>query len=177
MNMANKASRTIQEQIDLLERCDLSKLYKNISHQLPAKAQIANDFGLSIHSDLASWLEAIVYLRNIVAHHSRLWSRNMVKRPSEPLNPQHTWLSRQLADIEAKRPFYIITAMLYLCDAVDSNNSLRKDICHLLKKFRHLPIQRMGFFDGWQQEPIWQLSKERSSWLCRCCRTVVYSLS
>ena len=87
----------------------------------------------------------------------------MVKRPSEPLNPQHTWISRQLADIEAKRPFYIITAMLYLCDAVDSNNTLRKDIYYLLKKYRHLPMQRMGFFDGWQQEPIWQLSKERSS--------------
>lgn len=138
---------------------DLSKLYKNIGHQLPAKAQIANDFGLSIHSDLASWLEAIAYLRNIVAHHSRLWSRNMVKRPSEPLNPQHTWLSRQLADIEAKRPFYIITAMLYLCDAVDSNNSLRKDIYHLLKKYRHLPIQRRDSLMAGNRSPFGNCQK------------------
>jgi len=49
---------------------DLSKLYRNIDHQLPAKSRIANEFGLNIHSDLASWLEAIAYLRNIVAHHS-----------------------------------------------------------------------------------------------------------
>ena len=47
----------------------------------------------------------------------------MVKRPAEPLNPHHPWLSRQLSDTETKRPFYIITAMLYLCDAVDSNNT------------------------------------------------------
>ena len=111
--------------------------------------------GGSIHSDLASWLEAIAYLRNIIAHHSRLWSRNMVKRPSEPLNPQHPWLSRQLSDTEAKRPFYIVTAMLYLCDAVDSKNTLREDVYNLLKKHKHLPIERMEFFDGWEQEAIW----------------------
>ena len=52
---------------------DLSKLYKNIGHQLPAKAQIANDFGLSIHSDLASWLEAVAYLRNIVSFEAALF--------------------------------------------------------------------------------------------------------
>ena len=151
---------------------DLSKLYKNIGHQLPAKAQIANDFGLSIHSDLASWLEAVAYLRNIVAHHSRLWSRNMVKRPSEPLNPQHTWLSRQLTDTETKRPFYIITTMIYLCDAVAPDNTLRKDIYRLLKKYCHLPMQRMGFFDGWQQEPIWQLPKDRSAWLSKLAKMI-----
>ena len=41
----------------------LSKIYKNISHQLPEKAKIANDFGLNIHTELSSWLEAISYLR------------------------------------------------------------------------------------------------------------------
>lgn len=144
---------------------DLSKLYKNIGHQLPAKSKIANEFGLSIHSDLASWLEAIAYLRNIVAHHSRLWSRNMVKRPSEPLNPHNTWLSRQLSDMEAKRPFYIITAMLYLCDAVNPRNRLREDIFQLMKKYNHLPIQRMGFFAGWEQEPIWATKRDQKTWL------------
>ena len=142
---------------------DLSKLYKNIGHQLPAKSKIANKFGLSIHSNLASWLEAIAYLPNIIAHHSRLWSHNMVKRPSEPLNPRNTWLSQQLSDLEAKRPFYIITAMLYLCDAVKPNNGLREDIHQFLKKYCHLPVQRMGFFTGWEQEPIWVLGECQSS--------------
>lgn len=61
----------------------LSKMYKNLGHQLPEKSRIANDFGLNRHNELSSWLEVISYLRNIVAHHSRVWSRNMVKRPME----------------------------------------------------------------------------------------------
>jgi abortive infection bacteriophage resistance protein len=42
--------------------------------------------GLNLHSELSSWLEAITYVRNIVAHHSRLWSRSMVKRLIEMLS-------------------------------------------------------------------------------------------
>ena len=61
----------------------LSKMYKNLRHQLSEESRIANDFGLNRHNELSSWLEAISYLRNIVAHHSRVWSRNMVKRPME----------------------------------------------------------------------------------------------
>ncbi|MBQ9261147.1 MAG: hypothetical protein IJ185_03460 [Prevotella sp.] len=124
--MANKASRTIQEQIELLEN----------------RGMMFRDKAFAMEC-----LKRISY--------SRLWSRNMVKRPSEPLNPHNTWLSRQLSDMEAKRPFYIITAMLYLCDAVNPRNRLREDIFQLMKKYSHLPIQRMGFFAGWEQEPIW----------------------
>lgn len=53
----------------------LSKIYKNLNHQLPEKARIANEFGLNMHTELSSWLEAISYLRNIVAHHSRVESK------------------------------------------------------------------------------------------------------
>ena len=92
----------------------LSKLYKNLSHQIPEKAKIANEFGLNLHNELSSWLEAISYLRNIVAHHSRLWSRNMVRRPMEIKNPKRIWLQNPLPEAAQKKPFLVITAMLYL---------------------------------------------------------------
>jgi abortive infection bacteriophage resistance protein len=62
----------------------LSKIYKNLKHQLPQKSHIANEFGLNLHSELSSWLEAISYIRNIIAHHSRVWSRNMIKPLPRP---------------------------------------------------------------------------------------------
>ena len=42
----------------------LSKIYKNLNHQIPEKAKIANEFGINLHNELSSWLEAISYLRN-----------------------------------------------------------------------------------------------------------------
>ncbi len=59
----------------------LSKLYKSLKTQLPEKAIIAKEMGLNLNTELSSWLEALTYVRNIVAHHSKLWSRTMVKTP------------------------------------------------------------------------------------------------
>ncbi len=82
----------------------LSKFYKQLKHNLPAKSAIANSMGLNLHSELSSWLEAITYLRNIVAHHSRLYSRDMVKTPILKLrNPQATWLNNPLAESQRKK--------------------------------------------------------------------------
>lgn len=51
----------------------LSKLYKNLNHQLPEKAMIAKEMGLNLHNELSSWLEAITYVRNMVAYYLRIW--------------------------------------------------------------------------------------------------------
>jgi len=40
----------------------LSKIYKNLKHQLPQKSLIAHEFGLNSTNDLSSWLETITYL-------------------------------------------------------------------------------------------------------------------
>lgn len=135
---------------------ELSKIYKNIKHQLPEKSQIAKDFGLNIHSDLSSWLEAVAYIRNIIAHHSRLWSRNMVKKPSVISNPRFPWLTTTLTPVEQKRPYYLISAILYLCNALGAGMQLRNDIFQLMKQYQHLPIHRLGFFPKWYEQPVWK---------------------
>ena len=145
---------------------ELSKIYKNINHQLPAKSAIANDFGLNLHSELSSWLEAIAYLRNMVAHHSRLWSRNMAKKPATLSNARNSWLSMPLSSVEEKRPFSHISALLYLCDAVGEGKRLRYDIHRLMHRYRHLPLHRMGFFPNWKKQPIWKLSFLQRLHLC-----------
>lgn len=133
----------------------LSKLYKNLSHQIPEKAKIANEFGLNLHNELSSWLEAISYLRNIVAHHSRLWSRNMVRRPKEIKSPKRIWLQNPLPEAAQKKPFLVITAMLYLCKAIDTGDSYRKKIIALIKENPQIPIYKLGFLNNWDKEPIW----------------------
>lgn len=113
----------------------LSKLYKNLKHQLPEKSAIAKEMGLNLHSELSSWLEAITYVRNIIAHHSRLWSRNMVKRPTENLNnPIGQWFDNPLTQVQTKKPFLIISCMVYLCNEVTPGHQIKPKILDLFKK-------------------------------------------
>jgi len=47
------------------------------------KTSIAAQFGVRSHEVFTSWTEALVDLRNICAHHDRLFNRNLQKQPSQ----------------------------------------------------------------------------------------------
>lgn len=135
----------------------LSKLYKNLNHQLPEKAMIAKEMGLNLHSELSSWLEAITYVRNIIAHHSRLWSRNMVKRPKVDLkNPIGPWFIKSLVEVQTKKPFLIISCMIYLCNKVTPGHQIQTKILELFNSTPTIPIYKLGFLNNWDNEPLWK---------------------
>jgi abortive infection bacteriophage resistance protein len=136
----------------------LSKLYKILNHQLPEKAIIAKEMRLNLHSELSSWLEAITYVRNIIAHHSRLWSRNMVKRPAENLNnPIGQWFDNPLTQVQTKKPFLIISCMVYLCNEVTPGHQIKTKILDLFSNNANIPVYKLGFLNDWENEPLWKL--------------------
>ncbi len=135
----------------------ISKLYKNLGHQLPEKATIAKEMGLNMHNELSSWLEAIAYVRNIIAHHSRLWSRNMVKTPVVHLNnPSGVWFSQSLQPVQLKKPFLIISCLIYLCNATTPNHQIKAKLLELFNNKPNIPIYKLGFLNNWAEEPIWK---------------------
>ena len=114
--------------------------------------------GLNVHSELSSWLEAIAYIRNIIAHHSRLWSRSMVKKPTEKLNnPPGQWFTKPLTPVQSKKPFLIISGMLYLCNQVTPGDQIKEKILSLFQGNPRVPIYKLGFLNDWNKEPIWNL--------------------
>jgi abortive infection bacteriophage resistance protein len=135
----------------------LSKIYKILEHQLPEKAVIAQEMGLNLHKELSSWLEAITYVRNIIAHHSRLWSRNMVKTPIYELrNSKGPWFQRKLDPVQTKKPFLIISCMLYLCNFVTPGHHIKLKILELFNSNPQIPIYKLGFFNKWDKESLWE---------------------
>ena len=134
----------------------LSKMYKNLKSQLPQRATIANEFGLYSAKELSSWLEAISVLRNIIAHHSRLWSRSLAKQPMNIKGHRDKWLNTPFTDNQKKKPYGVITAMLYLCNAVYPENQIKAKILSLLDNSKDIPYGKLGFTGNWRNEPIWK---------------------
>lgn len=134
----------------------LSKLYKSLDHQLPEKAMIANSMGFNLHNELDSWLEAITYVRNIIAHHSRLWGRNMVKVPTEILNnPLGPWFSNSLNQVQKRKPFFIISCMIYICNKVTPGHQIKVKILDLFTTNPNVQIYKLGFLNNWENQPVW----------------------
>ena len=135
----------------------LSKLYKNLQNQLPEKATIAKEMGLNSTATLSGWLEAITYVRNIIAHHSRLWSRNMAKTPTSQLNnPTGKWFANPLTSVQSKKAFLIISCMIYLCNEVAPGHQIKTKMLELFNAYPTVPIYKLGFLNNWQEEPLWK---------------------
>jgi abortive infection bacteriophage resistance protein len=134
----------------------LSKFYKNLKHSTPEKSAIAKGMGLNLHTELSSWLEAIGYVRNIVAHHSRLWSRDMVKTPILSIkNPSGDWLNLPVNSVQQKKAFLIISCMVYLCNKVTPNHQVKSKIKELIRDNPQVPVYKLGFFNNWENQNLW----------------------
>ncbi len=70
---------------------NLSSIYSNLNpgHD---KRDIAKYFGVD-DSTFTSWLHSFAYVRNICAHHSRLWNKRMGISPQVPLSPLKPFLT------------------------------------------------------------------------------------
>jgi abortive infection bacteriophage resistance protein len=135
----------------------LSKLYKNLRNKLPEKAVIAKEMGLNSTFTFVGWLESITLMRNIIAHHARLWSRSMVKRPSMALNnPAGVWFIHPLQPGQLNKSFAIISCMVYLCNQLNGSGDIKQRIINLIDSHPNLPVYKYGFMNRWQNEPLWK---------------------
>lgn len=134
----------------------LSKMYKNLRNQSPEASRIANDFGLYSARELGGWLESVSVLRNIVAHHSRLWNRALAKKTLDLKGHRDKWLMTPLTESQKRKPYGVISAMVYLCDAVAPENGVKGKLLALLNEFQDVPYARLGFTGDWRKEPLWR---------------------
>ena len=135
----------------------LSKLYKSMKITLPEKGVISKEMGVNSPHVFSGWLESIAYLRNIIAHHSRLWSRTIMKRPSMHLNnPAKPWFTQQIKQGQIDKPFSTISCMVYLCNFLNKKQNIKSKIIELINTYPNVPIYKYGFFNRWNTEPLWK---------------------
>lgn len=136
----------------------LSKLYRNLKQELPEKSEISKGLGLNFSKELSGWLQTFTYIRNIIAHHSRLWGLNMTVSPVIDIkNPKGAWLKAfYLKDIPRKKPFIAISALLYVYNFVDPKNDMKNHILSLIKKYPNVKIYKLGFHKDWESHDIWK---------------------
>jgi abortive infection bacteriophage resistance protein len=130
----------------------LLRLYNNLL-QGKIKKDIAGTFGLP-DSVFASWLHSIVSIRNICAHHERLWNRQLRIQPLFPRKPFNVWLTDKT--VCNNRIYYVLSMIIYLLNTVNPKHTFRQKLSDLLLKYPNVDSRAMGFPARWQTEPLWQ---------------------
>lgn len=142
--------------LEILTLGSLSKLYQNLNHQLPEKAKIATEFGLNNQKYLASWLLSTTYIRNIIAHHGRLWNRVIINKYDWPKSTKDPLLSYTPNQYQRRKIFPLVSAILYMNNRISPGHHIKDELLDLFQQFPNTPLYKMGFPKNWQIEPLWK---------------------
>ncbi len=142
--------------MELLTLGSLSKLYKNLKHQLPEKNKIAREFGLYNQKHLSSWLLTLTVVRNIIAHHSRLWNRVIINKYDWPTSTPSHLLNYVPDNSQRRKIFPLLSAIIYMNDEISEGHSIKQELIDLFTKFPKIHLSKMGFPNNWQNEPLWK---------------------
>ena len=131
----------------------LSKLYSNMNDTAAQKA-VSRSFMIPKFEYMRNWLRCITIVRNICAHHARLWNVNIVVKPKLPKRLPHAWISnRQIAQDKLYPHLCYIAYWLY---AIKPDNTFARDLQALLANYPVVDPAAMGFPKGWQEEALWK---------------------
>lgn len=118
---------------------------------------ISARYGVHNGRVFATWLRSLNYLRNVCAHHSRLWNRNIVDQPKLPAAADLPWVAPFEADTHARARCYLLICMLHhLLQVINPTSSWPQRMKAHLQSFpnlNHLGLNLlgMGAADGWQK--------------------------
>lgn len=145
--------------LELLTIGELSHIYRGLKNN-DDKGRIAQFFDLH-PTVFTSWLHSITYVRNICAHHARLWNKDLAIEPYILLKPKGRWVSTAFEN--NKRVIYFLCVLQYLLQRANPGNNLKSKLEALFNKYPTIPIQYLGIpSDGkgnmldWKHEDLWR---------------------
>jgi abortive infection bacteriophage resistance protein len=147
----NNAYPPIWVVLEILSMGQLSILY-NITKRSSARKAAADYFGIK-EPVLANWLHALVYVRNICAHHARLWNKQLSIQIKNPKTINRPWLSS--GDITKRKIYEILAIIACFLDTITPTNTFRNKLKNLLAKYPNIDVTAMGFPKDWKNDPFW----------------------
>ncbi len=145
---------------EILELGHLSVLYRGM-HQQDAE-EIALAFKVPTKKIMTSWLASLNYVRNVAAHHSRLFNRKLQHAPARPKAGQIPVLDHLRDEKTAKGVFGTYNALAviaYILPSIDADSDWAKQLAALLREFpdsHALTIASMGTPQGWESLDLWR---------------------
>lgn len=125
----------------------------------PDLDRISDAFGIPKRRYLVSWAQSINFVRNVCAHHGRLWNRPLVQQPALPRAGEIDVLDHLSHDQVARYRLYSVAGCLqYFMRIVHPGSTWGERLKAHVASFPdspHISTKHMGFPDRWQTFPLW----------------------
>ncbi|MFO0815930.1 MAG: Abi family protein [Gemmatales bacterium] len=104
---------------------------------------------------MESWLRTFNVVRNVCAHHGRIWNRTLGVRPMIPHARKHKQWHDPVV-IQSGKTFALLSVARYCLKIIAPQSGWRTRLQQLLDTYPNVPLTGMGFPKNWQESPIWQ---------------------
>ena len=138
--------------MEVLSLGQISTMFKNLKKS-SAKKAVANYFGVSV-AVLESWMEHLTYIRNLCAHHCRLWNRTMTITAVMPQLPSYKWIN--VLPPKKDKIYSTICIVAYLLNRVTNRPTFAGEIKVLLKRYNNVDANAAGFDKHWEDDNFWK---------------------
>ncbi len=135
---------------------ELSHLFKGLAKDKDKKI-IAKGFNL-YPPLLESWLHTLTVVRNICAHHARLWNRELGIKPARPTQKNFLWPVYLNKDHQHTRIATVLTMLHHMMQQVSPDTNWRKNLFDLFDAFPGIPLNSMGLNTHWKDDNFWKLN-------------------
>jgi len=134
----------------------LSRFYENIKRNRERK-QISATYGLS-PDILESLLQHCAYIRNLCAHHSRLWNRKFTITVQLPKSTPPEVIPN-LHPAEDRRIYNTLVLLIHMVRVIEPEATWPKRLLQHLQTLKPSLHSQMGFPADWQNRAIWQMNR------------------
>lgn len=127
-------------------------LYRKCEKHIRKK--VAAEFGVG-EVVFESWLLTLNTVRNICAHHSRLWNRELGTRPKIPFaQADPTW--HDPFSISPDRIFAALSICRHIMTRIAPNSKWARRVVALIDAHPTIPIISMGMPTNWRAHALWR---------------------
>lgn len=125
----------------------LSVFYKGMT--VKDKAIIASQYNIPNWQIMESWLRSLNYVRNVAAHHSRLWNRNLVDQPKLAKRGEMPSFDSFIGNAQTISRVYVVLCILsHYMKIICPRSTWQMRILKLIHSFpnsSHVNVHEMGF--------------------------------
>lgn len=133
----------------------LSKICTGLKNRADI-VSIASYFALPPKT-FCSWLHTMNYVRNICAHHSRLWNRDLNIVPEKlSFSKRLVWINTPDTAKRSKN-YYFFCMINYMLQVANPTSQFKTKLKELLEEYKNvISLDSMGFPKGWKEEKMWK---------------------
>lgn len=140
--------------VEVLSLGQLVRVYRTLKQPAHRRA-VAKSLGLA-NDVLESWLETFLRVRNICAHHERLWDVTLSHYPLVPHSGEVPWPGRWHLMLEESRNtlYCVASALQSLLTTIAPHSPWASSLANLLEP-QPMEAAVMGFPTDWTEDPFW----------------------